>query len=115
MTLFEACERFSIDKEKLQYYERSGLLDCHRQPDGNIDYSDETLEYIGLVDLLVKAGLNIEAIKIYLSGLRDNGISAEEQIKILVKQRYALLDDIHDKEKILRQLDYIIYKSREKD
>lgn len=114
MTLLEASERFCLDKEKLQYYEEKGLFDCHRQADGSIDYCDETLEYISLIELLLKAGLDMEALKTYLSGLGDDSVSNEAQIKILIKQRYALLEDIHDKEKILNQLDYIIHESKKK-
>lgn len=115
MTLLEASKRFKIDKEKLQYYEKTGLFDCHKQADGSIDYCDETLEYISLIELLLKAGLDMESLKKYLGGLGDDSISNEAQIKILIKQRYALLDDIHDKEKILNQLDYVIYESKKKN
>ena len=114
MTLLEAGKRFGIDKDKLLYYEENGLFDCHRQPDGSIDYCDETPEYISLIDLLLKAGLDMEALKPYLSGLGDDSVSNEALIKILMKQRYALLDDIHDKEKILNQLDYVIHESKKK-
>lgn len=114
MTLLDASKRFQIDQEKLQYYEKNGLFDCHKQPDGSIDYCDETLEYISLIELLLKAGLDMEALKAYFSGLGDDSVSNEAQIKILIKQRYALLDDIHDKERILGQLDYVIRESRKK-
>ncbi|HKM28917.1 MAG TPA: MerR family transcriptional regulator, partial [Anaerovoracaceae bacterium] len=110
MTLLEASKRFNIEEEKLQYYEKNGLFDCHKQADGTINYCDETLEYISLIDLLLKAGLDMDKLKVYLNGLGDDSISNEEQIKILIKQRYALLDDIHDKERILNQLDYIIHE-----
>lgn len=115
MTLLEASKRFRIDGEKLRYYEENGLFDCHKQPDGSIDYCEETLEYISLVDLLLKAGLDMESLKAYLSGLGDDSVSNEAQLKILMKQRYALLDDIHDKEKILNQLDYVIHESKKKE
>ena len=114
MTLADASKCFRIDKEKLLYYEENGLFDCHRQPDGTIEYCEETLEYVSLIDLLLKAGLNMEALKKYLEGLDNNNISDETRIKILMKQRCALLNDIHDKEKILNQLDYIIHESKKK-
>lgn len=115
MTISEASKRFKIDKDKLLYYEKNGLFDCHMQPDGSIDYCDETLEYISLIDLLLKAGLDMETLKTYLNSLGDDNTSNEAQIKILMKQRYALLDDIHDKEKILNQLDYVIHESKKKN
>lgn len=114
MTLPEAARRFGIDRKKLLHYEKNGLFDCHRKADGSIDYCDETLAYVSLIDLLLKAGLDMETLKTYLNGLGDDGISNEAQIKILIKQRYALLDDIHEKEKILNRLDYVIHKSKKK-
>lgn len=114
MTRLEASKRFRIDQDKLLYYEEKGLFDCHRQQDGSIDYCDETLEYISLIELLLKAGLDMESLKTYLRGLGDDSVSNEAQIKILIKQRYALLDDIHDKEKILNQLDFVIHESKKR-
>lgn len=114
MTRLEASKRFNIEEDKLIYYEKHNLFDCHKQSDGSIDYCDETLEYISLIELLLKAGLDMEPLKTYLNGLGDDSVSNEEQIKILIKQRYALLDDIHSKEKILTQLDYVIHQSKKK-
>ena len=75
MTLIEAVEHFRLDKDKLLYYEKNGLFDCRKQPDGSIDYCDETLEYISLIDLLLKAGLDMGILKTYLKGLGDDKIS----------------------------------------
>lgn len=115
MTLTQAAGRFGIAEEKLKHYEKNGLFDCHKGPDGSIDYCDETLEYVSLIDLLLKTGLDIESVRGYLSDLGDDTLSNEAQIKILMRQRYALLDDIHDKEKIICQLDYIIHQSKKKE
>lgn len=114
MTLNEAAERFGIDKQRLIYFEQNGLFDCHKQSDGSIDYCDETLEYVSLIELLLKTGLDMETLKKYLAGLGEDKVSNEQQIKILMKQRYVLLDDIHGKQKILDQLDYVIREAKKK-
>lgn len=114
MTLKEAANRFCINENKLLYYEQNGLFDCHKQTDGSIDYCDETLEYISLIEILLSAGLDMDTLKKYLSSLGDDNLSNEAQIKILMKQRYILLDDIHGKQKILDQLDYIIHETKKK-
>ena len=49
-----------------------------------------------------------EALKRYLRLLDDKTGSKEEQIRILRKQRYRLLDEIHNKQQILDELDYMI-------
>lgn len=114
MTLTEASERFCIDEDKLRYYEQNGLFDCHRQADGSIDYCYEMSEYICLIKFLLSAGLDMDTLKKYLKCIENDDISNKEQIKILIKQRYILLDDIHEKQKILDKLDYIIYKCKNK-
>lgn len=112
MTLKEASKRFCIDESKLMLYEQNGLFDCHRQSDNSIDYCDETLEYVGLIEILLDAGLDMETLKKYLEGLGDDKLSNEEQIKILMKQRYILLDYIHEKQKLLDKLDFIIREAK---
>lgn len=115
MTLTEASERFSIDKDKLKYYEENGFFDCHRQPDGSIDYCDHTLEYLSLIELLLKSGLDMKSLKNYLDSLGTDSVTGEAQVKILMRQRYALLDDIHGKQKILDQLDFVIHEAQKKN
>lgn len=114
MNIEEVSNRFCIPKEKLLTYERYGLFDCHKQPDGQIDYCEESLEYISLIELLLKAGLDLEHIRQYLSGLGSDKLSNEKSIKVLIRQRYALLDDIHDKEKTLSKLDFLISEAQKK-
>lgn len=112
MTIAEAAEHFCISRSKLEYYEWNGLFDSHRKFDGSIDYCDETLEYIGLIELLLSAGLSMDTLKNYLESLGNDKASNEEQIRILIKQRYILLDNIHEKQKILDKLDYIIREAK---
>lgn len=42
MTIEQASERFAVPLDKLQFYEKQGLFDCHKQPDGMVDYNDES-------------------------------------------------------------------------
>ena len=114
MTFEEVCRRFKIDRARLLHYEANGLFDCRRQQDGRIDYCDEILEYIGLIDLLLQAGLDMPAVRQYLAGAGSDGHIREEQIKILIRQRYKLLEDIHDKETLLRHLDFLIRENQKK-
>lgn len=108
MTLNEASRRFHISMEKLNFYEENGLLEHQIRPDGVPDYTEADLRRMGLIHSLLKAGLNIDTLKTYLSLLEKKTGSKEEQIKILRKQRFKLLDDIHEKQQSLDALDYMI-------
>lgn len=42
--------------------------------------------------------------------IHREGKTKEEQIQILREKRVGLLEEIHDKQQLLDQLDYMIYK-----
>lgn len=108
MTINEASRRFHISMEKLKTYEESGLLEHQTLADGTYDYTETELRRVGLIHSLLKSGMSIDVLKKYLRMLDDKTGSKEEQIRILRKQRYQLLDDIHDKQQTLDELDYMI-------
>lgn len=110
MTLNEASRRFHISMEKLNFYEENGLLEHHILPNGVPDYTEADILRIGLIDSLLKTGLNMDALKKYLSLPENKTGSKEERIKMLRKQRFKLLDDIHEKQQSLDKLDYMIDK-----
>lgn len=112
MTLNEASKRFHISMEKLKSYEENGLLEHQALADGTFDYTEAEIRQIGLIHALLKSGMNMEILKRYLKLLDDKTGSKEEQIRILRKQRYKLLDDIHDKQQTLDELDYMIRETK---
>ncbi|MEY8536281.1 MerR family transcriptional regulator [Blautia pseudococcoides] len=108
MTLNEASRRFHISMDKLNFYEENGLLE-HRTLTGGVpDYTESDLRRIGLIHALLKSGLNMDTLKTYLNLIGNKTSSKEEQIKILRKQRFKLLDDIHEKQQSLDELDFMI-------
>ena len=109
MTREQVSERFGIPLNKLQLYESQGLFDCHKQPDGSIDYNDEWLDYIGIINVLVEAGAEMDTLRKFMQKLMQSTITKEEKLRYLRKQRKRLLEDIHSKQKSLDQLDYIIF------
>lgn len=112
MTLNEASKRFHISMEKLKSYEENNLLEHKTLADGTFDYTETELQRVGLIHSLLKSGMNIDILKRYLKLLNDKTGSKEEQIRILRKQRYQLLDDIHDKQQTLDEIDYIIRETK---
>lgn len=47
--------------------------------------------------------------------LEKHGNTKEEQIRIIQKSRAELLDEIHSKQQLLDQLDYMIHEIRKND
>lgn len=112
MTLNEASKRFHISMEKLKSYEENGLLEHQVLDDGTFDYTETELQKTGLIHSLLKSGMEMQILKKYLRLLREQTERPEERIRILRKQRYKLLDDIHDKQQALDELDYMIQETK---
>ncbi|MCM1061875.1 MAG: MerR family transcriptional regulator [Eubacterium sp.] len=106
MTLNEASEKFSIDIERLKFYEDNGLLRCEKIVNGTPNYTEKELRKVGVIHSLEKAGFNVQMIRQYLT-LTDGG-QKEEKIRLLRKQRCRLLEEIHGKQQSLDELDYMI-------
>lgn len=112
MTLDEASRQFHISMEKLKTYEENKLLEHQTLADGTFDYTETALRRVGLIHSLLKSGMDMEALKKYLRLLDDKTGSKEEQVRILRKQRCRLLEDIHDKQQALDELDYMIRETK---
>ena len=109
MTIEQASEHFGISLDKLQLYEEQGLFDCHKQSDGHVEYTDDLMDYIGIIDVLTNAGAEVETLRNFMQKLMQSSITKEEKLCYLRAQRQKLLESIHLKQKSLDQLDYIIF------
>lgn len=112
MTLKEASERFRISIEKLNYYEENGLIVCETLVNDVPDYTEDELRKVGIIHALTTAGMDVNVLRKYLQLLRKKVGSKDEQIRILRKQRYEVLDEIHCKQQSLDELDYMIDEIR---
>lgn len=111
MTLNEASRRFHINIEKLMICEENGLLECKKVIDGVPDYTENELHKVGLIQSLLKAGFDIDSLKSFFrfDGKKED---KQERIQLLRKQRLQLLDEIHEKQQSLDEIDYLIDKIR---
>lgn len=112
MTLQETAIRFQINIEKLDFYEKNGLLECRQLINGVPDYTEDELRRVGPIHSLLKAGFDIDLLKKYFSLSAHDAADKKEKIGMLRKQRCRLLDEIHGKQQSLDELDYMIEKIR---
>ncbi len=110
----EACEYLQINAETLHVYESIGLLKGEKNSNDSIEYEEYDLQYAAQFGFLIKTGAGSDLLKhlAALKNLKNNTYG--EQVKILRKCRYELLEIIHEKQQILDRLDYMIYKLKEK-
>lgn len=106
MTLKEVSMRFCMDFDKLRNYEANGLLTHATLTDGTIDYRESDIRRIGLINKLFKLGMSVDEVKNY------HAADKESQLRILRKQRCLLLDEIHDKQQLLDEVDYLIEEKK---
>ena len=108
MTLGEASERFCISIEKLNYYVENGLIRYETLAEGIPDYTENELHKAGVIHALLETGMDMNALGKYMELLHGKTENKEEQIRILRKQRYRLLEENHCKQQSLDELDYMI-------
>lgn len=110
MTVQEANKRFHIKAETLQLYLESGLLEDVITADGLSEFVEEDLQKILQFQFLLEAGIDVAMIRrlIQLTASKTN--TKEEQVKLLRKCRYQILEQIHSKQQCLDQLDYHIHE-----
>ena len=109
MTIEEASEHFGVPLEKLHLYEEQGLFACHKQPAGRIEYTDDLMDYIGIINVLTDAGAEADTLRSFMQRLMRSSITKDEKLRYLRSQRQKLLESIHSKQRSLDQLDYIIF------
>lgn len=112
MKLAEAEKSFGIPAETLERYESSGFISAS----GADGYEDENFKNLGLIHTFLSAGFSNQEIRKYMTLCGKPGAD-DEQIAIIRKRRYLLLDELHEKQRILDKLDFIVWnmkKEREK-
>ena len=106
VSINEISKRYNIDVEKLKLFEKHGFIKITDNFDG------EELKKLSALCTLYNCGMSAEDIKKFMSFncSEENG----ELLKFLNKYRNDLLDKIHSMEKNLNNLDFIIYKVKNK-
>ena len=103
MTLEELAKQFDVRLNKLQEYEKQGLLDDALLTDGTKDYSKIQVNYIAKINDLFNAGFSSKDVKNYLE-MNDE----RHQLNLLRKYRHKLVLVSHRIQKGIDDLDYMI-------
>ena len=112
MAINEISKRLQISADKLREYEVNGFLENITRTEELPEHSEQFIRRICLINFLLKSGMDPNSLKSYLHMLDGKTESREEQVRILRKQRCKLLEEIHDKQQILDELDYMIRETK---
>lgn len=110
MTIEEAGKRLSIEENVLRKYEEQGLLNLE---DLNGDNLEKELQDIRLIDSLLRIGVGSEELKKLKNLMLQGTGTKKEQIRLLRKCRFEILDEIHLKQQVLDRMDYLIHSMKQ--
>ena len=111
MTIKEVAEKFSLSEDTLRYYEKIRLLsNIPRTSGGMRDYGEQEMQTISFVKCMRSAGVSVEALKKYMSLLRQGNETVSERKEILKRERDLMKQRIDDMQEAYSKLCYKIDK-----
>ncbi len=112
MTPNNAIEQLHINADKLREFEENGLLKHITFSEDQSDHPDQFIHRICLINFLIKSGMDTDSLKSYLHLLDERTDNQDEQLRMLRELRCKLLEEIHDKQQMLDELDYMIRETK---
>lgn len=107
----EFSKQYRIAPDKLRRYQEQGLLQVPEDAEGNCHFGEAEVERLCLIKFLKGLGLGEEQLRRYLQLQQEaDAVHKQEQLKILKKHRFKLLEELHTKQTNLDQLDYLMYQ-----
>ena len=104
----EVCNRTGLSAHTLRYYEKEGLLTkVERSAGGFRQYSDEDLEWLGLICCLKNTGMPLQEIARFVRLAHEGDCTLEERVELLKDHREKLISRM---EEMQRYLDKITWK-----
>ncbi len=100
MKLQEIATRCNFSKEEIGHYRTCGLISAEEE------LTDADIDRLSCIALLKKAGWDCAAIARFLAAEH----SSSEQIAMLRRLREELLQRVHELQRTLDKIDYLIYQ-----
>lgn len=108
MTISEASKNYQIPLDIMEEYKALGLCGMQVEMGGDWVCSDRDLEQLNLLILLHASGFDTEEIQEYLAG--QTAEAPARRLRLLARKRNETLEEIHQKELQLDNLDYLRYE-----
>lgn len=108
-TIKQAAEKMNLTAYTLRYYDKEGLLPfVSRDNSGNRLFTDNDLEWLGLICCLKNTGMPIRQIKKFIQGAIEGDNTLENRIEMLLEHRKDVLKQIEDLNKNLEKINWKI-------
>lgn len=108
-TIKQAAEKMNLTAYTLRYYDKEGLLPfVARDNSGNRLFTDNDLEWLGLICCLKNTGMPIRQIKKFIQGAIEGDNTLESRIEMLLEHRKDVLKQMEDLNKNLEKINWKI-------
>lgn len=104
-SISQVAEKTGLSPHTLRWYERIGLLaPVHRSSDGRRQYTDQDLEWLGLITKLRDTGMPLREIHRYAELVRS-GAGEAERLSLLERHRIEVRKGLARQQECLTLLD----------
>ena len=101
----EVCEKTGLTAHTLRYYEKEGLLTgVARSAGGFRQYSDEDMEWLGLVCCLKNTGMPLQEIARFVKLAHEGDRTLEERVELLKDHREKLIERMGEMQRYLEKI-----------
>ena len=101
----EVCNKTGLSAHTLRYYEKEGLLtDIRRSEGGFRQYSDEDMEWLGLICCLKNTGMPLQEIARFVQLAHEGDRTLEERVELLKDHRQKLIEKMDEMQKYLDKI-----------
>lgn len=101
----EVCEKTGLTAHTLRYYEKEGLLTgVARSTGGFRQYSDEDMEWLGLVCCLKNTGMPLQEIARFVRLAHEGDCTLEERVELLKDHREKLIGRMEEMQRYLEKI-----------
>ncbi len=101
----EACEKTGLTAHTLRFYEKEGLLtNVGRSAGGFRQYSDEDMEWLGLICCLKNTGMPLQEIARFVQLAHEGDRTLEERVELLKDHRKKLIERMREMQRYLEKI-----------
>ena len=101
----EACEKTGLTAHTLRFYEKEGLLtNVGRSAGGFRQYSDEDMEWLGLICCLKNTGMPLQEIARFVQLAHEGDRTLEERVELLKDHRKKLIERMAEMQQYLEKI-----------
>lgn len=101
----QVSEKTKLPSHTLRYYEKEGLLPFVKRTEGGIRrFSDDDLDWLGLICCLKETGMPIKQIKEFVDLSVLGADTLEQRCEMLVEHKKSVEEDIKTMEKHLQKV-----------